>query len=78
MDVAAGVLSERQKRDYQGARGKRRYVYADEAAQYWLVSNARLLQKTILFNTIRHGPKQRALPTRALKLRVGVHIAILA
>jgi hypothetical protein len=51
---AAGVLSERQKRDYQGARGKRRYVYADEAAQYWLVSNARLLQKTILAS-IRSG-----------------------
>jgi hypothetical protein len=54
MDVAAGVLSERQKRDYQGARGKRQYVYADEAAQYWLVSNARLLQKTILAS-IRSG-----------------------
>jgi len=65
MDVAAGVLSERQKRDYQGARGKRQYVYADEAAQYWLVSNARLLQKTILAS-IRSGMvRNRTIRTRS-------------
>jgi hypothetical protein len=69
MDVAAGVLSERQKRDYQGARGKRQYVYADEAGLLAGIKRPASSENYPRFNTIRHGPKQNNTDTFEFQAR---------